>query len=142
MGRRRKAYNTQSSTYGIWSGMKSRCSNPNDPTYRNYGGRGIDVCERWMLFENFLADMGERPEGLSLDRIDNNSGYRPGNCRWTTMKVQRRNSRQTRFIEHRGVVLPVTDWASRVGLDRNVLFARLRIGWSVERALETPNLRI
>ncbi len=74
--------------------MKDRCLNPNDKNYKNYGGRGITVCERWMDFTNFLADMGEKPEGLTLDRINNDGNYEPGNCRWATWKEQRRNQRK------------------------------------------------
>lgn len=73
--------------------MLQRCTNPNDPAYRHYGGRGITVCERWQSFENFLADMGERPEGLTLDRTDNEGNYEPGNCKWATRAQQSANRR-------------------------------------------------
>lgn len=83
-----------SSTYHSWSGMRARCKNPKNKAYSYYGGRGIRVCERWDSFENFLADMGEKPKGTSLDRYPNNDGnYEPSNCRWATFKQQRVNQR-------------------------------------------------
>jgi len=84
----------ESPTYQSWRHMKYRCLNPNCSDYKNYGGRGIKVCERWMDFTNFLADMGEKPEGLTLDRINNDGNYEPGNCRWATWKEQRQNQRK------------------------------------------------
>jgi hypothetical protein len=83
-----------SSTYGIWAAMKTRCLNQNSPAYPYYGARGITVCERWMEFRKFLEDMGERPPGLSIDRIDNDKGYEPGNCRWATPLEQSHNRRK------------------------------------------------
>lgn len=84
-------------TYGCWDGMIQRCTNRNSLAYQNYGGRGIYVCERWMLFENFLADMGVKPAGMSIDRIDNSRGYEPGNCRWATKAEQQQNMRTTKL---------------------------------------------
>jgi hypothetical protein len=80
-----------SRVHRIWNAMRGRCNNPNHPRYADYGGRGIQVCERWSLFINFLADMGEPPEGASIDRIDNNGNYEPGNCRWVTPSAQNTN---------------------------------------------------
>ena len=80
-------------TYKSWDSMKDRCLRAGHSSYKNYGGRGISVCERWMKFENFLSDMGLRPEGKTLDRIDNNGNYEPGNCRWSSATEQHRNTR-------------------------------------------------
>jgi len=88
-----------SPTYSSWAGMKDRCTNQNHKSYNNYGGRGITVCERWMDFRNFLEDMGERPEGMSIDRIDVNGDYEPGNCRWATAEQQSLNKRNSTSLE-------------------------------------------
>jgi len=85
---------SNTSIYGIWSSMIQRCSNPNDPAWMRYGGRGIVVCDAWRSFEGFFADVGERPKGMSLDRIDPNGNYEPSNCRWATTTQQRINQRR------------------------------------------------
>lgn len=91
----RHGYN-RTTTYVCWSNMLARCGNANRPDFKNYGGRGITVCERWLDFANFLADMGEKPSGLTIDRINNDGNYEPGNCRWATPSEQRRNQRPVR----------------------------------------------
>lgn len=101
MGVKRRTHGlSRSSTYNIWCAMKDRCLNPDNESFYRYGGRGIKVCARWLVFENFLGDMGERPEGLSLDRFPNNDGnYEPDNCRWATMKEQANNTRRSKFTD-------------------------------------------
>lgn len=85
-----------SSTYTAWANMVARCTNPATPNYEHYGGRGITVCERWMKFEHFLQDMGEKPHGLLLDRKENDLGYAPGNCRWVTSSISNQNRRPSK----------------------------------------------
>lgn len=96
------------------------------------------MCERWTSFENFLADMGEKPEGLTLDRIDVNGNYEPGNCRWVGWRVQARNKQYNVSMEFRGVTKLRAEWAEEFGIPLKILRGRLRIGWNVERALTVP----
>lgn len=98
--------------------MRARCLNPNDTSFHNYGGRGITVDPRWDDFEAFLTDMGERPPGMDLDRIDNNGPYSPSNCRWVTRRTNLRNTRRTRFVKVDGVMMSVTEAAERLGISR------------------------
>jgi hypothetical protein len=124
-------------TYLSWQSMRARCLNPKAISYPRYGGRGITVDPRWAGFEQFYADMGVRPDGTSLDRLDSNGPYSPSNCRWATAREQARNRRTNRLLTYRGVTLAACEWAERAGINRNTLYARLRKGWSVERALST-----
>lgn len=125
--------------YGVWRQIVQRCRNPDSPSYHNYGARGIDVCERWRSFENFIADMGDRPAGYSLDRIDNDKGYFPENCRWTTMSQQLNNRRNNVVIEWQGKSQTLAEWATELGFEWHTLRNRLqRLHWSVEKAFTTP----
>ena len=117
--------------------MGQRCNNPKNPDYPRYGGRGITVCERWMTFENFLADMGEKPRGQSIDRINNNGNYEPGNCKWATQREQVRNSSHMRLITCNGETLCFKDWAARLKISPSSLYRRLK-RHPIETALLTP----
>jgi hypothetical protein len=122
--------------------MMDRCYNPKLENYHAYGGRGITVCERWReSFTNFLADMGKRPEGHSLDRIDVDQGYSPENCRWATAEVQANNRRATIIISYGGKNLSMSQWDREMGLRPGTVNHRVRLlGWNVEDALTTPML--
>lgn len=124
--------------YTTWRAMLRRCSDPKMKTYENYGGRGISVCPRWRVFENFVADVGLRPDGTRLDRIDSNGNYEPGNVRWATQKDNCRNTRTNRLITHQGKTMCVAEWAEALSIDQNTIRGRLFKGWSDERALTTP----
>lgn len=127
-------------TYQCWQDMKSRCYNKNSQQFKNYGARGISVCDEWLTsFGAFLADMGLKPDGLTLDRINNELGYSPSNCRWATRAEQRKNQRTCHYIEFNGKRQTLTDWAREIGINEETLSARiLKRGWSEERALTTP----
>jgi len=127
-------------TRQAWRSMHRRCTDPAIAHFERYGGRGITVCERWRSFDNFLADMGEAPPNLSLDRRDNDGNYEPGNCRWATQSEQLRNSTTARILEFRGKAQCVTAWAEELGLAHNSIQKRLRDGWSIKRALSTPKM--
>lgn len=121
--------------YRIWVGMKSRCA---DPSLPNYGQKGITVCKRWGKFENFYADMGDVPPGMTIDRVDNTKGYSKANCRWATKTTQSVNRTCTKFVTFRGETLCVSHWARRLGIRQDTLSYRLRKGWPIEKALTTP----
>lgn len=132
----------KSAEYGVWSGMLSRCRSPNNQAWHHYGGRGIKVCERWLEFVNFLADMGPRPTPLhTIERRDNNGHYEPSNCYWATVKQQARNRRTNVNLTLNGVTMCALDWDEHLGFGRLTVLNRLRIGWTVERALTTPAIK-
>lgn len=121
--------------------MMGRCYTPAHKSFAHYGGRGITVCERWRDFANFLADMGECPPGLTLDRKDNDGHYDPGNCRWATQKEQQNNRSITRFLEFNGQRRSMKEWADTLGINYQTLFSRVQGGWPVERILTEPVAR-
>lgn len=119
--------------------MKQRCHNPNAANYHLYGARGIYVCERWRnSFKNFFADMGDRPEGHSLDRVDNYKGYNKGNCRWVLARHQHWNKRKTIFIKIGADRRCIQDWASTCGVAVKTIYNRIRRGWDPVKAVTTP----
>lgn len=128
-----------STTYICYNLMKRRCCDKNNQDWRHYGGRGIKVCDRWLeSFANFLADMGEKPKGLTLDRKDNNGNYEPGNCRWISRKEQSRNTRRNHIVEFNGHKGTLAEWEEITGFNQQVISARLRNGWPIDKALTTP----
>ena len=121
--------------------MMQRCYNPNCSSFGHYGGRGIGVCQPWHKFETFYNAMGDPPEGMELERIDNDGDYGPQNVKWDTRKAQTRNTRQNRLITYAGETLCLSDWSLRTGIGRDTLAARCRDGWPVKRMLTEPVIR-
>jgi hypothetical protein len=128
---------SQTTTYKIWKSMKRRCHNPQATNYKDYGARGIAVCDRWFnSFENFLADMGERPsKEYSIERKDGNKNYEPDNCIWATSTEQNRNKKNNFNLTLNGETKCVAEWAEITGLDRNTIVKRKKHGQSDEEAL-------
>lgn len=118
--------------------MHDRCYNPKHKKYRLYGARGIAVCERWHTFQNFFEDMSPRPDGLMLERDNNDEGYSPENCRWATIGEQIRNRRMTIWLEFRGDRLCLKDMGEKYGKTKEQMRARLNNGWTLEQALLIP----
>ncbi len=127
--------------YGVWLSMKSRCKHKSQVSFRNYGGRGIKVCDRWQSFEKFYSDMGERPSpDHQIERLDNDGDYEPGNCTWVLRKAQCRNRRSNRKIMFRGETKTLVEWCEIMEIDYNMVEQRLRVlHWSPERALTEPS---
>lgn len=123
--------------YKIWGNIKQRCTNPEHPRYADYGGRGITMCERWLSFEAFFADVGERLGDLTLDRIDNNKGYEPNNVRWVSRADNNRNSRRCVMVEINGVEKPINVWCREFGVPYATFKQRRRNGWELVKAVST-----
>jgi hypothetical protein len=126
---------TGTRAYVSWNSMKGRCLNPNNSRYESHGERGITVCPKWMTFEGFYEDMGDRPKGTSLERRDNDGNYTKGNCYWATPTEQASNTRQAKHITLNGVTDTQAGWARRAGIKPQLLTKRLKRGWSPEEAI-------
>lgn len=129
-----------SKTYNVWIAMKARCYNSNNKHYKDYGGRGIKIQEDWINdFQKFFNYIGERPhEKLTIERIDTNKDYKEGNIKWATQVEQANNRRNNRFLEFNNKKLTLSQWEKEIGISQDLLWARLKLGWSDEKALTTP----
>jgi len=129
------------SEYRSWKDLRARCNNPNNQDYKDYGGRGIKVCQRWDNFENFYADMGDRPSGMTVDRIDVNGDYEPNNCRWATPTQQANNKRTNRCIEWNGQSKTLMEWSRETGIEHTKARYRLAQGWPLESVFSQEDFR-
>ena len=125
---------TGTRTYISWASMKSRCLYTSSGNYDRYGAKGVTFCKRWKLFESFFDDMGIRPEGMTLERIDNKKPYEPDNCTWATPKEQALNRKSTKMITFRGETMCIADWCRRMGIMPNALRERLK-KWPFDKAM-------
>ena len=130
--------------HDTYSSMKNRCLNPKNTAWKDYGGRGITICERWLIkkpigqgFRNFLADMGERPAGFSIERIDNDGPYSPENCRWATRADQYANRRSNVWLTYGGETMTMKQWAAHLDIPYTTLCNRYRKKWTTEAILDT-----
>jgi len=143
VGLEMKQRKPKSKTYQCWQDMKQRCYNPKCKKYRIYGERGIKVCDSWLeSYSNFLEDMGEKPEGYTIDRIDNSKGYSKENCRWATSKEQAFNRRTNRNITYNNKTQTITQWAQELGLAHNAIAKRLASGWEMSKVLDSKKYNI
>lgn len=135
---------TKAPEYRVWTHLKGRCLNPKDKSFANYGGRGVTVCAEWeSSFAAFLRDMGPRPSPKhSIDRIDVNAGYYPGNCRWVTADVQQNNRRNNRVLTRDGSSLTLAQWARRLNIQESTIERRLARGLSDAESLVLPRRRL
>ena len=146
-GERLKSAATKHGQHGTgahtsWMSMRQRCLNPKNPAFKDYGGRGISICDQWDSFEVFFSDMGARPNGMELDRRDVNGNYEPGNCRWATQLDQHRNQRKTLYATIDGATRCLTEWLEQYPINYRTVMTRIhKMGWPLEKAITTPRLR-
>lgn len=131
---------TNTPTFNIWLGMMNRCYGATTGGFKKYGAKGIGVCPEWHDFQKFLNDMGERPSGMTIDRIDNSQGYYPSNCRWLTNRQQQNNKTTNIYLEYGDERLTVTQWADKLGIHKNTLYYRIRCGKNVQQVLFGKNI--
>lgn len=128
--------------YNAWRNLRQRCNNKKSWLYKYYGGRGIKVCKRWNKYENFIKDMGQKPQPkYELDRINVNKDYKPSNCRWVDKKTQQRNQRRTVIITYKGITRKRLEWGELLGINPDTIRRRLDRGHTVKRALSKFNHR-
>lgn len=126
--------------YNIWMGMRQRCNNRNHVAFADYGGRGITICKRWQKFENFYADMGDPPPKHEIERINNNRGYSPSNCRWATRREQQNNRRTNRTLRVSGVTRTIAEWSELTGIHSNTITQRIDAGMSAKKILSKEKM--
>ena len=119
--------------------MIQRCKNPNNEQYRDYGARGIKVCDRWKTFSNFIKDMGAKPHGFTLERRDNSKGYSPSNCHWATRSENNNNKRNCIMLSRGGVTATAAQWSRKSPVTYRAFHKRIGRGWTLEQALTVPN---
>jgi hypothetical protein len=127
-----------SATYRTWAAMIQRCVNPASGHFRNYGGRGIRVCKRWLSFSNFLEDMGNRPDNMTIERVDNNGNYDPANCRWATVLEQMHNTRRNRVFTVHGITACTSVLARHFKIHPSTVLTRIKLGFNPEDAFTLP----
>lgn len=130
----KKKYREKNKEKIIWACMKDRCLNHNSTGYRNWGGRGITVCKRWMIFENFFEDMGKQPKNKTLDRIKNNLGYCKSNCKWSSPKEQANNTRK-KMLTHNGKTQSIKRWSRELNTNKANIYYRIKNGWDIKKIL-------
>jgi len=131
-------YRVGTKEHNIWHGMLARCSNENNKDFHRYGARGISVCDRWKIFENFLTDMGLSPGKMQIDRINNDGNYEPTNCRWATVRENSNNRRSSRRVEFDGENLTIAEWSRKLKMCPKVIRHRLEAKWSLNNVFNLP----